>query len=155
MTKKFTCSSQAKLADHICQGAVSCRQYPGMLLLHETCILQSKGMHYCRYCQTLSQNQRVPQADFQSELTKALALLGAYSPQNLTKNQPNLKNITWTQVILFHFSVLCVSTLSILCNIKGGPAILLSLIIVVHALGVIRWRTVLRFLITTSHLLIV
>lgn len=50
------------------------------------------------YCQTTTASQRVPQADFVSELIKAMALLNIVPKQVLVGNQQFLRGIAWSQV---------------------------------------------------------
>ncbi|KAL0025577.1 hypothetical protein WJX79_002725 [Trebouxia sp. C0005] len=49
------------------------------------------------YCQSTTAAQRVPQADFVSELIKAMALLNIVPKQVLVGNQQLLKGIAWSQ----------------------------------------------------------
>ncbi len=50
------------------------------------------------YCQSTSASQRVLQADFVSELIKAMALVNIVPKQVLVDNQQFLKAIAWSQV---------------------------------------------------------
>ena len=50
------------------------------------------------YCQSTTASQRVPQADFVSELIKAMALANIVPKQVLVGNQQFLKGIAWSQV---------------------------------------------------------
>ena len=53
---------------------------------------------YEQYCESTSASQRVPQADFASELLKAMALL-SITPRQVTVNgQHAFKGIAWEQV---------------------------------------------------------
>ena len=56
----------------------------------------------CRYCQDLPAGQRVPEADFPEELTKALALLSVHFRATLSKDKATFKNIAWPEVNLLH-----------------------------------------------------
>lgn len=50
------------------------------------------------YCQSTTASQRVPQADFVSELIKVMALVNTVPKQVLIGNQQFLKGIAWSQV---------------------------------------------------------
>ena len=57
------------------------------------------------YCQSTAASQRVPQADFVSELVKAMVLVNIVPKQVLVGNQQFLKGIAWSQVY-FVYSLL-------------------------------------------------
>lgn len=52
---------------------------------------------YQRYCQDATSKQQVPQADFASELLKALALLSITPKQASLDGQQVLRGIAWAQ----------------------------------------------------------